>query len=85
MGSLTEAVMGNPHPTKSKPCKIGRKHTNAPSDKAKQRRQRGLRLNLEIKLAKRRKKKHAITDYYAGMYDQCPVRIVTADETGIPR
>lgn len=23
--------MGNPHPTKSKPCKIGRKHTGAKS------------------------------------------------------
>lgn len=23
--------MGNPHPTKSKPCKIGRKHTTAKS------------------------------------------------------
>ena len=77
--------MGNPHPTKSKPCKIGRKHTGAPSDKAKQRRQRGLRLNLEIKLAKRRKQKHAIADYYDGKYDRFPVRVVAVDDSGIPQ
>lgn len=66
------AMMGNPHPTKSKPCKIGRKHTNAPSTRVREKRRRAKQKQREIALAQFRKHKSKIEAYWRGETDECP-------------
>jgi hypothetical protein len=64
--------MGNPHPTKSKPVKIGRKHTGQKSARAKQRQSNGAKTRQQIEDAQYRKLKAAINDYWAGRRDDYP-------------
>lgn len=64
--------MGNPHPTKSKPCKIGRKHTQAPSTRVREKRRAAKQKQREIVLAKFRKHKEQIAAYYRGEIEECP-------------
>jgi len=58
--------MGNPHPTRSKPCKIGRKHTGAPREKEKARKRQAQKIHLRIKVARRRKRNAEIAKYFRG-------------------
>lgn len=64
--------MGNPHPTKSKPVKIGRKHSGAKSEKFKQKRRNRLAKRSEIELAKKRKRDQLVRDYFLGLRETCP-------------
>lgn len=62
----------NPHPTKSKPCKIGRKHTGAPSSREKGRRRRNA-----LQLQKQRngliqKWNRKVAEFWAGERDEFP-------------
>jgi hypothetical protein len=56
----------NPHPTRSKPCKIGRKHTGARRAKDKQRRLNGLKAFEKLKIARRRARNKKIAAYFRG-------------------
>lgn len=58
--------MGNPHPTKSKPCKIGRKHTNGPSTRVREKLRRGQAIMKAIAAAKQRKRNELIRRYWLG-------------------
>jgi hypothetical protein len=56
--------MGNPHPTLSKPVKIGKKHTNQPRTKARQRQENTkYRYNLAV-LRKKRKYNHQVRLFF---------------------
>ena len=65
--------MGNPHPTKSKPIKIGRKHSGAKSEKFKQKRRNTAIRNARLKLEKKRKYDRIVRDYFLGLRDNIPV------------
>ncbi len=56
--------MGNPHPTRMKPVKIGRKHTQGISAKNKTKRQNGMKIYAEILKAKRKKRYKEMYDYW---------------------
>ncbi len=64
--------MGNPHPTKSKPCKIGRKHTQQPSEKRKAKKRRGQEIYQQRVAAAKRRKLAAARKYWAGESDNLP-------------
>jgi hypothetical protein len=64
--------MSNPHPTKSKPCKIGRKHTNAPSARVKAKKAKSIAARIKIKNGKNKKKKQSIAAYYRGEIENFP-------------
>lgn len=64
--------MGNPRPTKSKPVKIGRKHTGAKSSRLKQRQQNGRVSFQRQEQARHRKTKAAVREYWDGLRDECP-------------
>jgi len=53
-------------------CHTGRKHMHRPSVRVIQRRQRGREMQKQIQLAKRRKKKQMVADYFAGKTDEYP-------------
>lgn len=61
--------MGNPHPTRSKPNKIGRKHTGEKSAREKQKRAAGLRKFKQIQKVTRSRK---VRDYWTGKRDSHP-------------
>lgn len=74
--------MGNPHPTRSKPCKIGRKHTGAPSDRIRQKqrnaakaRHREVRVlgpgRREILISRAETKRQAITQLADFIHNRC--------------
>jgi len=54
--------MGNPRPTRSKPCKIGRKHTGEPRAKAKSKRAKGKAHWARALHLKARKARKAVWD-----------------------
>ena len=62
----------NPHPTKSKPYKIGRKHTGALSVRKKQELVTKLKKSNEIKLSKLRKHKEKVSAFWSGQLDKHP-------------
>lgn len=64
----------NPHPTKSKPVKIGRKHTGSPSIKVKAKRAAGFVIQQKINLAKIKRYKKAVSDYHKGLTDIFPTK-----------
>jgi len=66
--------MGNPHPTRSKPIKIGRKHTGAPSSRVKGRRQSATLAAQKIKAAKIRKFKLQVRAFWAEKRENFPAK-----------
>ena len=64
--------MGNPHPTKSKPLKIGRKHTQSERLHQRVRREKGLEITKKTIFAKRRKVENNIRKYWEGEIDTYP-------------
>lgn len=65
--------MGNPRPTKSKPCKIGRKHTGAKSEKQKQRQRRAADIHQKQRDAQMKRHKLAIAAFWRGEISSFPV------------
>lgn len=71
--NLTRAIpMANPHPTKSKPCKIGRKHTKTPGIRQKGRAKSSAIKANAIKLAKIKKYKAQVSAFWRGERDDHP-------------
>lgn len=64
--------MGNPHPTKSKPIKIGRKHSGAKSEKVKQKRRNTAIRNARLKVELKRKQNRIVREYFLGLRDEIP-------------
>lgn len=64
--------MGNPHPTKSKPCKIGRKHTGALSLRAIGRRKSAAYRSNKEETRKWRNFKKQVHEYWLGKRDRYP-------------
>lgn len=64
--------MGNPHPTKSKPLKIGRKHTGAPSNRLSGKRKRAKLVANQIKLGKYQLFKKKVAAYWRGELESYP-------------
>ncbi len=64
--------MSNPHPTISKPNKIGRKHTRAPSERAKQLKQNGKKLWAAQKAKRAIRRKLQIEAYWRGDINEHP-------------
>ena len=64
--------MGNPHPTKSKPCKIGRKHTGALSLRAKGRVMSRVIQSRKIENTKFRIFKNKVKQYWGGELMEFP-------------
>lgn len=64
--------MGNPHPSKSKPCKIGRKHTGAPSTRKKVEASKKRVVARQIRDGKHDKYKDAVAAYWRGEIVQFP-------------
>ncbi len=58
--------MGNPHPTKSKLCKIGRKHTGAPSIRKSAKIQKAKALKDQEKKILNRKRKKSVAAFWRG-------------------
>ncbi len=56
----------NPHPTRCKPSKIGRKHTGARRQKDKQRRLNGMKIHQKQLDAMHRQRKKKIAAYFRG-------------------
>jgi hypothetical protein len=64
--------MGNPRPTKSKPCKIGRKHTSAPGIRQAEKKRRGkisMRKKRDVAFAR---KKELVSAYWRGEINEWP-------------
>lgn len=68
--------MGNPHPTRSKPRKIGRKHTGEPSERVKQARRNTAMRRAALIAGKRRKVKALIHLYFLGELEYLPLAAV---------
>ena len=66
--------MWNPHPTKSKPVPIGRKHTNQPRTKARQRQENNRRRSNEHKLIMLLKFKKKVSAYFRWEIEDYPTR-----------
>lgn len=64
--------MANPHPTKSKPCKIGRKHTKAKSSRQREKDIARKRKANRIKIGKLQKRKELVAKFWRGELDQHP-------------
>lgn len=64
--------MGNPRPTKSKPIKIGRKHTQSESTRIREKKRRALAVANAINIAKQRKYHDAVSLYWSGGSDVFP-------------
>jgi hypothetical protein len=64
--------MGNPHPTKSKPCKLGRKHTGKACTRVAERRKAGKKLFAKRALAKQRARDAQIHAYFTGQREFYP-------------
>lgn len=64
--------MGNPHPTKSKPIKIGRKHTGARSEKWKQRARNATLHRSKIRRAVIKRYKVQVARFWRGELDTHP-------------
>lgn len=65
--------MSNPHPTKSKPCKIGRKHTGAPSIRVNAKKQKALKIQRAIQKNQAKRLKNLIASYWRGEIDIYPI------------
>ena len=65
--------MGNPHPTKSKPNKIGRKHTQGKRVWQKAGRERYRKIELERIKARRKRLKDKIKKYWVGELEYYPL------------
>ena len=72
--------MANPHPTKSKPCKIGRKHTGAPSTRKKAAKEKSKRIAAQIKKGKIYRYKGNVKDFWRGDIDQFPSKPTHGDQ-----
>lgn len=66
--------MGNPYPTKSKPAKIGRKHTGELSLRAIGQRQSDLLKKQKSQTFKFRKYKNLVSAYWKGEIDGFPTK-----------
>ncbi len=75
----------NPHPTRSKPCKIGRKHTGAPSEKLKQKRRNTSKRHAALQKVKGRKFNEQVKAYFAGELDEFPVNPLRPVKSKPPR
>jgi hypothetical protein len=64
--------MGNPHPSKSKPFKIGRKHTGALSTRARGRLVSRAKKVREIELNKFRQHKARVSAFWRGEIEEFP-------------
>jgi hypothetical protein len=64
--------MSNPHPTRSKPNKIGRKHSGAPSAREKAIAAKNRAMHERTLVARGRKRKKAIRAYFLGEMDLYP-------------
>jgi len=64
--------VGNPHPTKSKPCMIGRKHTGSESTRCRERRRRGKQISDAQAVARRRKYNARVRKFWAGEIETPP-------------
>lgn len=64
--------MGNPHPTNSKPFKIGRKHTGAPSLRAIGRRRSAGIVREKMKLSKYARHKYLVSEFWSGKLERHP-------------
>lgn len=62
----------NPHPTNSKPTKIGRKHTGEPSEKAKQKKRNAASYKQKIQQAKSKKYHLKVSEYFTGKREYHP-------------
>jgi hypothetical protein len=67
-----ERSMGNPHPTKSKPNKIGRKHTGALSARKKALAEKNRRMHDKTLAARKHKRDRAVSAYFRGEADLHP-------------
>ena len=64
--------MGNPHPTKSKPIKIGRKHTGAKSLRHKGRIASAAKQRHKIEAIRHRKFKAQVSAFWRGERENYP-------------
>lgn len=64
--------MGNPKPTKSKPCKIGRKHTGALSIRLQAKKALGKLIQKKINKSKFKKWKRLVKEYWLGKLENYP-------------
>lgn len=64
--------MGNPHPTKSKPNKIGRKHTQGKRVWQRAAEEKSRVAHSEFMKAKRKKVESKIRQYWRGELDAYP-------------
>ncbi len=65
-------VMGNPHPTKSKPNKIGRKHVNGLRVWQKANIEKRKKIEKEKLISRLRKFSKKVKDYWGGISDSHP-------------
>ena len=56
--------MWNPYPTRSKPVPIGKKHTNQPRTKARQRQENTKKRNNEYKMRQLMKFRKKVSEYW---------------------
>lgn len=64
--------MGNPHPSKSKPCKIGRKHTLSLSIRQKAAAAKRKAVARQMQDGKHQRYKEAVAAYWRGEIEQFP-------------
>ena len=64
--------MWNPHPTISKPVPIGKKHTNQPRTKARQRQENNRARSNKEKLRRIKAWKAKVHAYWIGLTDEYP-------------
>jgi hypothetical protein len=62
----------NPHPTRSKPCKIGRKHTHGKSEKQRAKIRAGHIVYTKRAVARRRRHNAKVHLYFIGEVDLHP-------------
>lgn len=66
--------MANPHPTKSKPTKIGRKHTTAKSVRAQGKQRSRQLVERKAQDAHHRKFKSSVAAYWRGELTEYPTK-----------
>lgn len=66
------ATVGNPHLTRSKPYKIGRKHSGAVSEHRRQLRRNGAKARQQQKQKKLRRYHRLVQSYWAGELEHFP-------------
>lgn len=64
--------MANPRPSKSKPCKIGRKHSGELREREKQAKRNGMKIWEAQKKKRAEKIKQAVRAYWCGELAEYP-------------